>query len=231
MKKLFCILSVIIFCFLDSCKKDTSGYAIDHSYHLPQAVKDYTYFKEGTYWVYRDSVSGAEDSVYVYHDVDVKVRMEAGNVNGLPEGEYEGIESDAISSYDNSTLSSYMNTTYCFYCIDSNLTRPCYYVERSRSRPFDYMGSGYFFFYNLRLHYYVYNDSFDKSKIELTATNTTLVTDAFTFNNVQKFYTSKNIIEKGNNTNYYLAPNIGIVRKELLDSNQVWNLVRYKIIQ
>lgn len=54
------ILPLVVFCFV-GCHKDRKP----PTYYLPQEVKDYMYFKPSTYWVYKDSVSGALDSVIV----------------------------------------------------------------------------------------------------------------------------------------------------------------------
>ena len=32
-------------------------------------------------------------------------------------------------------------------------------------------------------------------------------------------------------TNYYIAKNVGIIQEELIDSSNVWKLVRYNIVQ
>ena len=39
------------------------------------------------------------------------------------------------------------------------------------------------------------------------------------------------VIQNSQKTNYFIAKNIGIIRKEYLDSAKVWNLVRYNIVQ
>lgn len=52
-----------------------------------------------------------------------------------------------------------------------------------------------------------------------------------TYHNVQKWLNMHSIIDYEQNTYYYIAKNVGIVRREQLDSNRTWNLIRYNIIQ
>ena len=40
-----------------------------------------------------------------------------------------------------------------------------------------------------------------------------------------------NVAESNQKTNHFYAQEVGLIRKELLDSNQVWNLIRYNIIK
>lgn len=233
MKLIYYFISAFVICMVICCKNDDKSQEMAKgSYRLPQAIKDYNYFLEGTYWIYKDSVSGAEDSVYVYNAVNVFDTLEPGNQYGLPPAIYEAIETDMHSTYDEYNYYNIINTTYCIQCVDGNLQRPCYYVERTKTQPGDYVGYTYSFFYKFQLHYsgYAHLDN-DGSRVELVATDLSLAIDTFFFDKVQKFYTNKNRIENDNNTNYYISPHFGIVRKELLDSNQVWNLVRCHIIQ
>ncbi|MDF2453926.1 MAG: hypothetical protein K0S26_3430 [Bacteroidota bacterium] len=41
----------------------------------------------------------------------------------------------------------------------------------------------------------------------------------------------QSMIDNKQDTYYYIAKNIGIVRREQLDSNRTWNLIRYNIVQ
>ena len=48
---------LLLFCF--SCHKPDKT----PKYYLPQDLKDYVMFPVGSYWVYKDSLSGATDSI------------------------------------------------------------------------------------------------------------------------------------------------------------------------
>ena len=51
------------------------------------------------------------------------------------------------------------------------------------------------------------------------------------FSATQKWTNYTSNCDDDQNTNYYIAKNIGIVRREQLDSNRTWNLIRYNIVQ
>ncbi len=83
MKKLKMILT-IVFLFLiginltscndDKCDDCVSICDSSNTIFLPQEVKDYFCFKEGSYWVYKDSISGVFDSIWIKNAV-----IEIGN--------------------------------------------------------------------------------------------------------------------------------------------------------
>jgi len=64
MKKLatLMIYSIIIaffICSAISCKKEKP------TYYIPQEIKDYVMFPEGSYWIYEDSITGNIDSIFL----------------------------------------------------------------------------------------------------------------------------------------------------------------------
>jgi hypothetical protein len=72
-------LLLLIYVGCSSCKKEIET----RTYYLDQGIKDWMYFKKGTYWVYRDSVSGAIDSAWVDTSYINMVYLERSR-NGLP---------------------------------------------------------------------------------------------------------------------------------------------------
>lgn len=66
---------------------------------IPQIVKDFTWFKIGTYWVYEDSATNQLDSIYVFQaffDTTEYVYQ------GQPTGKYEELTVKSRSAIDNS---------------------------------------------------------------------------------------------------------------------------------
>ena len=55
-------LNLLGILFFSGCKKDQPEPPVDY---LPQDFKDWMCFKEGTYWVYQDSITGKLDSTIV----------------------------------------------------------------------------------------------------------------------------------------------------------------------
>lgn len=56
MKNVLILLTVLV--FILGCEKV-------HTYYVPEEIKRNFSFKEGSYWIYRDSISGREDSCYI----------------------------------------------------------------------------------------------------------------------------------------------------------------------
>ncbi len=63
----FCILFILSFLFaFTSCKKDEDTPPVVRTDVLvSSSLKDWGYFKKGSYWIYKDSIDNSLDSVYV----------------------------------------------------------------------------------------------------------------------------------------------------------------------
>lgn len=216
------LLSLIILIFFTACKKDPpvenpstgSGYT-------PQDLTAYSYFKTGTYWIYKDSTSGVEDSVYVYADTSYQY-FRTGTV-----------QQDGNYMYYNYHAHSYYDTYDYYYHIDMGnyiLSTKEVGTVRIRTKPTDYVGETYLmsnrFLPDDAIGWYLgtgmtyYKGDYDSINISGTY-----------YYNVAKFYDTQNLTEYESPTHFYIAKNIGIIRKEKLDSNKVWNLIRYNIVQ
>ena len=202
------------------CKKDPDPTPSQPAVPL-QDLKAYSYFKTGTYWIYKDSATGVEDSVYVYADTSYSYYQN----NGIQAtGNYMYYVFKAHSYYD--SYNYYYQISEGNYSI-STLENG---VERIRTKSGDYVGETYL----------MSNRFIEGDHIGLyTGTGTTyfkskysnLVIESQNYNNVVKFYDSQNASEYESPTNFYIAKNIGIVKKEILDTVRTWALVRYQILQ
>ena len=56
-------------------------------------------------------------------------------------------------------------------------------------------------------------------------------TDTTSFYDVVEVHETIDCVQYGQASNYFLAKNVGIIRKEYLDSNHVWRLARNNIVQ
>jgi len=218
------LITLFCLCFCSGCRKRDNR-AIGDIYLIPQEVKDYTYFLSGTYWIYQDSITGNFDSVYVFD-----AYIDTDTIELKPDDPGKEI----VEYYFYRTKSSYLNkmVTYdcntSFYkCVDNKEMRPCFYTTRGNSD-----GSGFCFFYEFyegAWTYAGYGNIY--SKITLVKNWGSFQLNNATYSNVVEFYDDKNITEDDNRTCFYFSKNIGIIRKEILDSNQTWNLIRYNIVQ
>jgi hypothetical protein len=184
----------------------------------------YAYFKPGTYWVYQDSITNILDSVYVtYANNGTYTNGDAEVAQGYYRGTFNWFKCEMISSYDHYKYQNWMDQSYE---VNNNIPRV---FREKHMMP----GSGSNFGKTIHLATipvgnqltvypdYVYYKSFYPSFLA----NDNL------FYNVQKWLNAHSIVDNEQNTNYYIAKNTGIIRREQLDSNRTWNLIRYNIIQ
>ena len=221
-KLLYYALAFFIFSVC-SCSCDKSGDEnIQPSFLIPQEVKDYTFFKEGTYWIYKDSASGIEDSVYVYYSYQEYDTLSANNSYGLAPGIYEWFEVKTRSEFYHYDYYYNLNSSFISYS-------PLHVsVFREKSKPGDYVGATVCFIYppTIGITSYWYND--------VTTVNNfygNYNIGGNTYSNVVNIYETKNVTENDQKTHLFFAKNFGLVRKELIDSLQVWNMIRKNIIQ
>jgi hypothetical protein len=184
----------------------------------------YAYFKPGTYWVYEDSISGILDSVYVtYANKGTYTNGDAEVNQGYPRGTFNWFKCDMISSYDHYKYENWMDQSY-----EVNGGLPRVFREK-----FIMPNSGSNFGKTIHMavtsvgkEFYIYPD---KVVFEQLYSNFYVLSQSF--NVTEKWFNKHSIIDYEQDANYYISKNIGIVRREQLDSNRTWNLVRYNIIQ
>ena len=212
------------------CRKNDPD-AIRGVYLFPQEVKDYTLFLPGTYWVYQDSISGIEDCVFVKNiSMGIDTIASSSNSGGKEVVEFFGYET--ARSYDNYTYYYSSNTSFSDLCIDNNEKRPCFWTNREKYGLGNYFGGSFCFLYEFYDGAWSYSGwASGYSKVSVVSHWKSITLNSILYNSVVEINDNKNITENNNNTNFFFAKNIGIVRKELLDSNQTWNLIRYNIVQ
>jgi hypothetical protein len=216
-------LLVLFFC---GCKKKEHGNVIGGVYLIPQEFKDYTLFLPGTYWIYQDSITGNEDSEYVINN---SMGKDTFDLNPDAEGDevVEYFQYDVRSSFQNGDGYRYDCNTSFYKCVERQQAEPCFFLNRGNQS-----GSGFCFAYEFYDGFWFYCGYANKySKITTIKHWPSLKLNNVQYNFIVEFYDDKNITEKSNKTNIFFTKNVGIVRKELLDSNQTWNLIRSNIVQ
>lgn len=200
-----------------SCKKNTTqtNSVPCTSCQSVNEAKDYFAFKVGTWWVYEEATSHQRDSVYVTESTI-----------------------DQTGYYFNVSLfSTYQNYYYHYWptyygniagcSLNGIVSKRCLYVNRSKTKPGDFIGESNCFFikYNNGDYSSEFNIIFPNNKIIIDS-----IYDAFdSFGKTVKVHELSTLVENNQPTNHYYSKNIGITRKEFIDSNQVWNLVNYHI--
>jgi hypothetical protein len=201
----------ILFLFaLVSCSKckDEKVYP---TYYMDQEFKDYCVFPVGSYWVYEDSASGAEDSVYLYNQ-QIYVVENSKSVSY----KYERLRQNFSASFYSDTLIGDGGAKYL------GLGEPCIYEQFYSSaflainfQFFSGRDTGYTFKYNDN-YYTTYLVNYDSIKV------------------LNEYFNKVKIFEVvgGQDTRLpkriFYSKNIGVIRRELYNG-QVWNLKRYFI--
>jgi len=219
------LLSVFLLGTGVSCKdkdKDIKkSYCTQNPSECPniQGVKDYFLFKEGSWWVYEEETSHERDSVYVT----------------------ESINNTSNYDFDMRLYSTRQDYFYHYWpdyasgnnsCSQSgSIHTRCVLINVSKGKPGDYVGDGDCFFYTFKQGDYetTFNTQFPNNKIIVEQVYQSYILGPLAFAKTVKIHELNTFIEGVQPTNHYYSEGVGIIRKEFLDSNQVWNLVSYHI--
>jgi hypothetical protein len=184
-----------------------------------QNVKHFFYFKVGSYWVYEEETSGDLDTVYVT----------------------EASENPSNYDFDVRVYSTYQDYYYHFWpeyfpgnngCPDNgSICKRCLSVKRSKYKPGNVLGEGKCFFFTPSVGEYDYVFSL------VNPNNMALITENYSTYEIGGLSFERTIVVHEDNsqqenyqeTNHFFSENIGLVRKELIDSSKIWNLVDYYI--
>ena len=230
MKKLFLITTVITILFA-ACKRDKDVQPAPQPTVPLQDLTTFSYFKTGTYWIYQDSATSVLDSVYVPHDTSYSYYQ---NNNIQAAGNY---------MFYYTLTYSYLESNYCYYRISMGTYSISdghgVGVERSNNAGTTYLMSNEFVNGNVIYHYLSYGETSYQGYYDSITIN------GIMFPNVAHFHDTKNASETIYTTShgyihpatdFYIAKNIGIVKKKIVDTqfntvNKTFYLIRYHIIQ
>ena len=206
---LFFLLAVFVL-LQSCCKKDNEPAVTTDDL---AALKSYAYFLPGTYWIYQDN-HGNIDSMYV-------VSANSG-YDSTHDGEY--FISKWHSSYDTYDYLVEWNTSWSKYKPTQHI------IFMTKLKIGDYVGQIILLEYPFNKNNKVYWNN--NNTITTSEVFDSYMVNANNFMNVAQINESRDITnEYFQATNYYIGKNIGIVQEELLDSNIVWKLINYNIIQ
>ena len=184
-------------------------------------VKDWFYFDVGSRWVYEEENTGQRDTVIV-------------TSSWSDTGSFE-FTTRVFSSYDRYYYRCWANSAIRYG--DDKLVKKSTRstsVKRSKGKEGDYVGESYcFLFYPMDGYSQPNNGgaSIVGSYIHIDSTFYTYEIAEFQFKEVIKIREDHTLIEESQPTIHYYAGNVGLIRKELIDSNQVWNLISYSVSQ
>ncbi len=219
----FCVLAFV------SCKKNpvteplknvSRGTRRVSHYPIDATTRSYSYFKPGTYWIYKDSLSGYTDSVYVTH-------LDQGT-------SIQDSYNDTCDWFDVSTRSSFSGEKHII-----SVHRQAFYTIAISSHAFDtsgidpqisvidYKDSVYSTISSNYLNFPYVIETYNPCSVYLVENNVTLFTlNSVVIQDVLQIYNKPGTLR-------FLAPKYGLLRKVVNMSNPyaVWNLIRCHIIQ
>jgi hypothetical protein len=214
------ILIIISLFFVLSCRRDQSIPFCE--LHPDQCVdirevKDYFHFNLGSYWVYEEETSEILDSTYVIETL-----------------------SDTASYYFDTRLhSDYDGYNYHYWpdgaTTNSNIVEKSVrstIIKKAKTKPGDFVAESYCFpFYpNMGSWIYSYGLQYNYDNVLIVDTvfaNYTLLDQVFL--DVVCISEEHTASAQAQPTKHYYSKGVGLIRKELIDSGEVWNLLRYNI--
>lgn len=220
MKKLLfmCPLGLL---FLVNCKKDPPSQTRCGDSMEINEIKNWVLFKPGTYWIYEEENSLERDTVRVtsYYDTITP----AGNL---------AFNTSMYSSFDRYYHKYYFNESFTNPNESGNgcVRRRIYCT---RSRPGDYEGGGYSFVFPLEEGSTIGIQSGGVHEGELFVERYPLssIINGQVYPGAVSYHVSYAVQFGWKEARFTLAQNVGIIRKENLTDNKIWNLVEYRIVQ
>ncbi len=210
------LLLILCAYLIVSCSKSNFECSSANTVNIPQVMKDYFYYKEGSWWVYKNIKNNTYDSMWVFQSTFNSYRGEGKEGFGLTNKCYEQARS-AIRTITNVDLMSFRI---------SNVVTD----ERERFRfsifwrdPFNGLEKDFnLFFTNGTL------EKIDLARPIIITTLDTLIVQNNSYNGLIEVDASSFFYD---NIKYRLfAKNIGLVKYIDRDSNH-WELIRYNINQ
>lgn len=223
-KRLTILMLFIALFLVSSCRKDKSiSYCNLHPEDCVdiQEVKKYFYFKEGSYWVYQEQNSGLIDSVYVFETYN-----------------------DPSTYYFSTKLySSYDGYYYRFWpkigaVVDSGLvekSKRSTIIYKSKAKPGDFVSESECFLFYPKIGDWTYSDGgypygYNNKLTVSDIYDSIGITNKIFFEAIT-LYEEHTASEEKQSTFHYYVKTVGLVKKELIDSNQIWDLINYNIVQ
>lgn len=223
-KLLFISLITFAWCFLliTSCKKDKPQPEPCTTCHSVTEAKDYFAFKVGSWWVYEEETTLERDSVYI---TESAIDQGGYNFNVRMYSTYE----DCYYHYWPSFIDNLQGCD-----ASSPVSKRCLFVNKSQYQIPNYLYESQCFFINYKIGDFKYTSAGSLEQCEnnrIVFENIypefTLLND--TYSKTIKIHEDCNIAAGEQPVNIYYAKGVGIIKKELMDSNRIWNLVNYHI--
>ena len=221
------ILYSLLFVAVLSCRKDkTIPFCELHPDQCREVaeLKDYFLFGVGSYWVYEEENSGMIDSMYV---TESSFGPYCYNSNIIIHSDFDGY---------NYHFWSRLATSGCPTCGLIPMNKHCVFIYKSKTKPGDFVSESCCFFTYAGVGDWIYSSSggapyyYDNLLVVYSVYDSLLVHGKY-YPDVVCIHEEHTASEDKQPTYHYYSKGIGLIKKELVDSNQIWNLVNYHIEQ
>jgi len=180
-----------------------------------EELKAWHYFKQGTWWVYRDENSGEIDTISVYTSSE-----------GVNPENWAVFFWFAQSSATDFEYRYRFNESYSRNCNETHDCM-CHKVDRSTITSNDFIGSDWCFLFPNVLDLYIVHGWTERTT--LVESLKSFEVEQYVFNDVVHWISNGHPSENYQPVEFYLAKNIGIIRRVLPEQNRDWVLIDYYI--
>ena len=212
------ILTTAFLCLLlTMCKKESSEPEPICQYDSSiEGVKSWYYYKTGTRWIYQEQTSGAFDTITVYYD------WAGTNANGAVN--FEVWATSTYSDYRYVYEYSSVNMDDCVIAGECK----CHKLSRTKTRPFDHVGTGYIFLYPVIKGNSTPSGESNSTVLEIYPE---FQLGDLSFTNVAELDVPDDESKGGVRTKYWVSQNVGIIKHANFNTGKEWHLVEYEIVR
>jgi len=179
-------------------------------------MKNWYYFKTGSWWVYQEQTTGDLDTVTVYYD------WAGFNTSGT-----QGFEWYCNSSFDGFNYKYRFNDSYSIHCLTA-AECTCHKVSRSKTQPGNFVGEGWIFLFPLIEGNYTASGTGWCTLISLYPEYTV---GSLTYFNVAEWDIPDDDSEQNVHMKYWIGENAGIVRYQNINLKTDWVCISSIIVQ
>ena len=194
-----------------------------------EELKQWAYFKTGTYWVYEEETSHVLDTFMVLNSHDFVTSQ--GN---------EQFDYEMLRTRDQYYYRFWFNEGWSALDCNNDCCE-CRRLWCSKYRPGDSDGQSALLTFPTFVGSYSYLGSGDGDygKVEVVDFLSQLPIGSSMFYDVVVELNTNSVLDQNPSTftneyyqvKYYFAKGFGIIRKEIIETNEIWNLIDYQIIQ
>ena len=194
-----------------------------------EELKQWAYFKTGTYWVYEEETSHVLDTFMVLNSHDFVTSQ--GN---------EQFDYEMLRTRDQYYYRFWFNEGWSALDCNNDCCE-CRRLWCSKYRPGDADGQSPLLTFPTFVGSYSYLGSGDGDygKVEVVDFLSQLPIGSSMFYDVVVELNTNSVLDQNPSTftneyyqvKYYFAKGFGIIRKEIIETNEIWNLIDYQIIQ